>query len=132
MAWPRNVCKADLQIQWFCGSGAGGQRRNRKRTACRIRHVPTGLYAECQVHAHGHRNLRGAFKGLAAQLVPLMREAALQDAPEALEKPERVRSYHEGRQEVKDTRLPGHRFDLRAILYGDGLHELLGLLREDS
>lgn len=44
------IAKSDLKIEWYSGTGAGGQHRNKHQNSCRITHIPTGLVvkAECR------------------------------------------------------------------------------------
>jgi peptide chain release factor 1 len=42
------VADADLKIEWYSGTGAGGQHRNKHQNSCRITHIPTGLLATAQ------------------------------------------------------------------------------------
>lgn len=42
------VSDADLKIEWYSGTGAGGQHRNRHQNSCRITHIPTGIVATAQ------------------------------------------------------------------------------------
>jgi peptide chain release factor 1 len=42
------VMDADLKIEWYSGTGAGGQHRNKHQNSCRITHIPTGILATAQ------------------------------------------------------------------------------------
>ena len=42
------VADADLKIEWYSGTGAGGQHRNKHQNSCRITHIPTGILATAQ------------------------------------------------------------------------------------
>jgi len=42
------VCEQDLRIEWYSGTGAGGQHRNKHQNSCRITHVPTGITAKAE------------------------------------------------------------------------------------
>ena len=42
------VSDADLKIEWYSGTGAGGQHRNKHQNSCRITHIPTGIVATAQ------------------------------------------------------------------------------------
>ncbi len=102
MSWPENVTKADLRIEYFRGSGAGGQHRNKRDTACRMTHIPTGKVATAQENKSKERNKVAAFRRLAAILVPMMR-AALEpgDEHKAVSK-HVIRTYNAQRHTVKN------------------------------
>lgn len=73
MAWPDTVRKSDLRIDYYRGSGAGGQHRNKTDSACRITHLPTGLVGQSENSKHQRQNRTLAFRRLCAKLVPLMK-----------------------------------------------------------
>ena len=54
---------ADFEIQWFSGTGPGGQNRNKTQNCCRVIHIPTGIKQEIQGRDR-KANLRDAFKAL--------------------------------------------------------------------
>ena len=116
MSWPNDVSRSDLRVEFYRGSGAGGQNRNKRDTACRITHLPTGTVATAQEHRTQDRNRKAAFSRLADTLVPLMRQAARTPA-EALET-RTIRTYHYKRGTVVDRRVPGVTFPLKRILDG--------------
>jgi protein subunit release factor A len=130
MAWPDDVTRADLRIDTLRGSGAGGQHRNKRDTAVRIKHLPTGLvgYAEDQRSQPQNRKL--AFRRLASQLVPLMKREAVRERYAAGQR--RVRTYHEPGDRVVDERLPGQRWSYQAVVHGDGLQDIVGALAADT
>jgi len=74
MAWPNTVRKDDLRIEFYRGSGPGGQHRNKTSSACRITHKITGISAQCEDERCQHKNKKIAFRRLAAKLVPLMKK----------------------------------------------------------
>lgn len=132
MAWPADVRKSDLRIVYCRGSGHGGQRRNKRDTACRIWHVPTGIQATAEEHNSQYQNRIAAFRRLAKRLVPLMEQAARGGAGESVPcsgTTRRVRTYHEPRGEVRDHRVPGLRWSYRDLLDGDGLDEVIAAVR---
>ena len=65
MAWPENVRKADLRVEYFRGSGKGGQKRNKTSSACRITHIPTGRTASSEATRSQTNNRADAFTKLA-------------------------------------------------------------------
>ena len=98
--WPNDVKKSDLRIEYYRASGPGGQHKNKKDTACRITHKPTGISAYATDSKSQSQNRKKAFRKLANKLIPLMKGAAV-----AQEKSnETIRTYHEIRDSVKDHR----------------------------
>lgn len=93
-----SVSKKDLEIDWFSGTGAGGQHRNKHMNCCRIKHKESGITAQCQEFRERQANLKTAFERLAQKLI------AYYTAKEetTVDVSERVRTYHEGRNEVID------------------------------
>lgn len=134
MTWPRSVTRADLVVTHFRATGSGGQNVNKRDTACRIMHTPTGLSAECRAHREQLQNKREAFRKLADLLVPLMRAAAaLASGTTAAElagtSDERVRSIDLDLGRAIDHRLgKAHAISADALLDGDALCDLQTLV----
>lgn len=61
------VADSDFRIEWFSGSGAGGQHRNKHQNSCRVIHVPTGL-VEARQGRKREGNLREAKEAILARL----------------------------------------------------------------
>ena len=116
MAWPETVTKEDLEITYYRGSGAGGQRRNKVSTAVRMVHVPTGTVTNAEEHAKQGQNRKAAWGRMVDILVPLMKAAASTQIEPATST-ERVRTYHEPDQRVKDHR-SGKTYRYKDILDG--------------
>lgn len=116
MTWPNDVTKKDIRIEFYRGSGKGGQHRNKTDSACRMTHIPTGITAQAEDQRKQNQNKKICFKRLAAKLVPLMKAAAVTNNFEPNK--ERVRTYHEPRQTVKDHRT-GKIYNYESILNGD-------------
>jgi peptide chain release factor 1 len=129
MTWPNTVRKKDLKIEFLKGSGPGGQHRNKRATACRITHLPTGISAEAQDSKSQHRNKANAFLKLSDKLVPLMKVSAI--TPRIRENvTDRVRTYHEPDNRVVDHRLPGQQWRFTDVLEKDKLDEIIEELNE--
>jgi len=122
MAWPNNVTEQDLRIDYYRGSGSGGQKRNRTSSACRIVHIPTGLMACAEDSRSQGQNRRNAFRRLADKLVPIMKEALIPPRPELNNTV--VRSYREKEAQVIDKRIAGV-FDYWEVLDGNGLDKII-------
>ncbi|MCS6810165.1 MAG: peptide chain release factor 1 [Tepidimonas sp.] len=126
---------AELRIDTFRASGAGGQHVNRTDSAVRITHLPTGLVAECQDDRSQHRNKAKALQVLLARLQE--RERREREAREAAtrkslvgsgDRSDRVRTYNFAQNRVTDHRVNLTLHKLAAVLDGE-LDELLQALQ---
>ena len=115
MAWPETVRKEDLEISYYRGSGPGGQHRNKTDSACRMKHSPTGTVTQSEEHKKQGQNRKAAWKRMTDILVPLMKAAATTQVESG--SAERVRTYHEPDQRVKDHR-SGKTYNYKDILDG--------------
>lgn len=127
---------ADLRIDTFRASGAGGQHINKTDSAVRVTHLPTGLVAECQDDRSQHRNKARALQVLAARLQERERsERAARDA--ALRKgligsgdrSDRIRTYNFPQGRLTDHRINLTLYKLEAILEG-ALDDVVHALRQ--
>lgn len=116
---------ADLRIDTYRASGAGGQHVNRTDSAVRILHGPTGVMVQCQQHRSQHKNREQAIKQLRAKLYELERQKqkAEQQAKELL-KPaigwgSQIRSYVLDDARVKDLRTGVETRNTQSILDGN-------------
>jgi peptide chain release factor 1 len=125
MAWPETVRREDFEITFYRGSGPGGQHRNKTDSACRMKHLPTGNVTQSEEHKKQGQNKKAAFKRMTDILVPLMRAALQPELPPP--STERIRSYHEPDQRVKDHRT-GKTYRYKDILAGK-LDEMLNDLQ---
>ncbi len=96
-----SATKKDFRIDWFSGTGAGGQHRNKHQNCCRITHIPTGLTETGQEFRERSRNRAAAFKRLAHRLIALH---SVSESRDRYASTERVRTYHEPRNIVTDHR----------------------------
>ncbi len=117
---------ADLRIDTYRASGAGGQHINKTDSAVRITHIPTGIVAECQDGRSQHGNKAQAMKVLTARIVEKDRsERAAKDAAERKgligtgDRSDRIRTYN-----FPQGRLTDHRINLT-------LYKLLGIMEGD-
>ncbi len=117
---------ADLRIDTFRASGAGGQHVNKTDSAIRITHLPTGLVAECQDDRSQHRNKAKAMSVLAARLRDKERNARA--AAEAAtrkgligtgDRSDRIRTYNFPQGRLTDHRINLTLYKLQFILDGD-------------
>lgn len=130
------ISPADLQIDTFRASGAGGQHVNKTESAIRITHLPTGVVVECQDERSQYKNKDKAMKILRSKLYEA--EMEKQNAAIAAERKsqvgsgdrsERVRTYNFPQNRVTDHRLTGDskNFNINTVMNGD-LDEMIDAL----
>ena len=126
---------ADLRIDTYRASGAGGQHINKTDSAVRVTHIPTGIVAECQDDRSQHRNKAKALQVLAARIEEKDRsERAARDAAERKgligsgDRSDRIRTYNFPQGRLTDHRINLTLYKLSTIMEGD-LAEVLGALR---
>ncbi len=128
---------AEIQIDTFRSSGAGGQKVNKTSSAIRVTHLPTGTVVECQDERSQYKNKARALSILASRLAQAEKER--QDAAVSAQRKaqvgtgmrnERIRTYNFPQGRVTDHRigLTLHRLD--AVMNGD-LDELIDALLTD-
>ena len=117
---------ADLRIDTYRASGAGGQHVNKTDSAVRITHLPTGLVAECQDDRSQHRNKAKAMAVLAARLRDkdrLERQAREAATRKSLigsgDRSDRIRTYNFPQGRLTDHRINLTLYQLGAIMDGD-------------
>lgn len=117
--------KKDFSINWFSGTGAGGQYRNKHQNCCRITHIATGLRVQETRHRERSANQKAAFRKLAQLLV-----SYFADQPEGRRsQTEVVRNYHGVRNEVLD-KASGLRLPYESIMHGNGIGEMIEARRD--
>ena len=118
---------ADLRVDTFRSSGAGGQHVNKTDSAIRITHLPSGVVVESQTERSQHANRDKAMKRLKAMLVEaeLEKRAAAQAADRKLQvgsgdRSQRIRTYNYPQGRITDHRVEGLTlYDLPAVLEGN-------------
>ena len=129
-----DINPADLRIDTFRASGAGGQHINKTDSAVRITHIPTGLVVECQDDRSQHRNKAQALAVLAARLHDAKVRA--QHSAEAAQRKTligsgdrsaRIRTYNFPQGRVTDHRINLTLYKLDDVMQGD-LDELIDAL----
>ncbi len=125
---------ADLRIDTFRASGAGGQHINKTDSAVRVTHLPTGIVVECQDDRSQHKNKDRALKVLAARIKD--KQYHEQHAKEAAtrksligsgDRSERIRTYNFPQGRLTDHRINLTLYRLESIMDGD-LDELIAAL----
>jgi len=128
---------ADLRIDTYRASGAGGQHVNKTDSAIRITHLPSGIVVECQDERSQHKNRSRAMALLRAKLVDTERQK--QSAQQAQERKlqvgsgdrsERIRTYNYPQGRVTDHRINLTLYQLPAIVDG-ALDEVIGPLQQE-
>ena len=117
---------ADLRIDTYRASGAGGQHINKTDSAVRITHLPTGIVAECQEGRSQHSNKAQALKVLNARIQEKDRsERAAKDAAERKsligsgDRSDRIRTYNFPQGRLTDHRINLTLYKLLSIMEGD-------------
>ncbi len=121
-----DINKADLRIDTFRASGAGGQHVNKTDSAIRIVHIPTGLVVECQDERSQHKNRSRAMSLLQAKLLQAAQDSAAKavaDERKSLvgsgDRSERIRTYNYSQGRVTDHRINLTLYKLDEIMEGD-------------
>lgn len=121
-----DINPADLQIDTFRSSGAGGQHINKTESAIRITHLPTGLVVECQDERSQFKNKDKAMKVLRSRLYEIEQEkqteAIASDRKAQVgtgDRSERIRTYNYPQGRVTDHRIGLTLYKLDQIVNGD-------------
>jgi peptide chain release factor 2 len=120
-----DINPADLKIDTYRASGAGGQHVNRTESAIRITHVPSGIIVACQNDRSQHKNRSTAMKMLKARLYEmemLKRNAEkqkLEDSKADIGWGSQIRSYVLDQSRIKDLRTNIEVGNTKAVLDGD-------------
>ncbi len=145
-----DIKKADLRIDTFRASGAGGQHVNKTDSAIRITHIPTGFVVECQEERSQHKNRAKAMSILATRMNDAISQKA--EAEQAAERKslvgggdrsERIRTYNYPQGRVSDHRINLTVYKLDELMEGamdmvvqpliqEHQAELLASMGEDS
>ena len=128
---------ADLRVDTYRASGAGGQHVNKTDSAIRLTHLPTGIVVECQDERSQHKNRARAMSLLQAKLVNQQREAQekeLSDTRRSLvgsgDRSERIRTYNFPQGRVTDHRINLTLYSLDEVITGNLDNVIEPLLRE--
>ncbi|MBV6417968.1 MAG: Peptide chain release factor RF2 [Steroidobacteraceae bacterium] len=119
------VNPADIEMDVFRSSGAGGQHVNKTESAVRLRHIPSGIVVACQNERSQHKNRSTAMKMLKAKLYELevnKRNAAakvLEDSKSDVSWGNQIRSYVLDQSRIKDLRTGVEVGNTQAVLDGD-------------
>nr|VFK23816.1 MAG: bacterial peptide chain release factor 2 (bRF-2) [Candidatus Kentron sp. MB]VFK26715.1 MAG: bacterial peptide chain release factor 2 (bRF-2) [Candidatus Kentron sp. MB]VFK74605.1 MAG: bacterial peptide chain release factor 2 (bRF-2) [Candidatus Kentron sp. MB] len=120
-----DINPADLRIDVYRASGAGGQHVNRTESAVRITHNPTGVVVQCQNDRSQHKNKATAMKQLRAKLYELEvsrkqhQQQAVEDTKADIGWGNQIRSYVLDQARIKDLRTGVEIGNTQAVLDGD-------------
>ena len=95
-----HLTKKDFRLEWYSGSGAGGQHRNKHQNCCRIIHIDSGLSAIGTSSRSRVTNQREAFNKLAMMVVSYLSD---DNGKARFNSETKIRNYNECRNEVHDV-----------------------------
>ncbi|MEH6388708.1 MULTISPECIES: peptide chain release factor 1 [Pseudomonas] len=128
---------ADLRVDTYRSSGAGGQHVNKTDSAIRLTHLPTGIVVECQEERSQHKNRAKAMSLLQSKLVSRQREAQDKEVSDARrqlvgsgDRSERIRTYNFPQGRVTDHRINLTLYSLDQVIQGELDNVIEPLLRE--
>lgn len=120
------ISPADLKVDTFRASGAGGQHVQKTDSAIRITHLPTGLVIECQDERSQHKNRARAMSLLQAKLIAMQRAKHQQEQAQVRrnlvgtgDRSERIRTYNFPQSRVTDHRINLTLYQLSDIMEGN-------------
>ncbi|MGA1072907.1 MAG: peptide chain release factor 1 [Pseudohongiellaceae bacterium] len=120
------INKADLRVDTFRASGAGGQHVNKTDSAIRLTHIPTGVVVECQDERSQHKNRARAMSLLQAKLMDAATSAQQQEESDNRRKlvgsgdrSEKIRTYNYPQGRVTDHRIKLTLYNLAEIMNGE-------------
>jgi len=120
------VLDADLKIDTYRASGAGGQHVNKTESAIRITHIPTGLVVTCQDETSQHKNKAAALKVLRSRLLAAEqdklakeRAAARRDMVSTGDRSAKIRTYNFPQGRITDHRINFTAYNLEGVMDGD-------------
>jgi len=116
---------ADLRVDTYRASGAGGQHVNKTDSAVRLTHLPTGAVVQCQNDRSQHKNRDQAMKLLRAKLYEMEMQKrnsdkqAMEDSKSDIGWGSQIRSYVLDQSRIKDLRTGVETGNTQAVLDGD-------------
>ncbi|MCO7224093.1 peptide chain release factor 1 [Pleionea sp. CnH1-48] len=117
---------ADLRVDTFRASGAGGQHVNKTDSAIRLTHLPTGVVVECQEERSQHKNRAKAMSMLKSRLLVAQEDKAKAEESEARrslvgsgDRSERIRTYNYPQGRITDHRINLTLYKLDEVIEGD-------------
>ncbi|MCZ6831155.1 MAG: peptide chain release factor 1 [Gammaproteobacteria bacterium] len=131
------IKKADLRVDTYRASGAGGQHVNKTDSAVRLTHLPTGIVVECQDERSQHKNRARAMSLLQAKLLADAQEKQVAEQAEERrnlvgtgDRSERIRTYNFPQGRITDHRINLTLYKLAEVMAGD-LDAVIDPLRQE-
>ena len=122
----QEINPADLKVDTFRASGAGGQHVNRTESAIRITHLPSGIVVECQDERSQHKNRARAMSVLASKLLAAEQEKQQAEQSETRrllvgsgDRSERIRTYNFPQGRITDHRINLTLYKLEEVMAGN-------------
>jgi len=119
------IAKADVRVDTYRASGAGGQHVNKTESAIRLTHIPTGVVVTCQDGKSQHKNKDQAFKVLAARLKQIEVDKKIAEDSEARvsqigtgDRSEKIRTYNYPQDRITDHRIKKNFPNIPAVMDG--------------
>ncbi len=119
------VFDADLKIDTYRASGAGGQHVNKTESAIRITHIPTGLVVTCQDETSQHKNKAAALKVLRSRLLAAEKDKIAKERAEARknmvstgDRSAKIRTYNFPQGRITDHRINFTAYNLEGVMNG--------------
>ena len=120
------IVDADLKIDTYRASGAGGQHVNKTESAIRVTHLPSGLVVTCQDESSQHKNKAAALKVLRSRLLAVEQEqlakeraAARKDMVSTGDRSAKIRTYNFPQGRITDHRINFTAYNLDGVMDGD-------------
>ena len=130
---------ADIKIDTYRASGAGGQHVNKTESAIRLTHIPTGLVVTCQDESSQHKNKASAMKVLRSRLFALEQEKLNKDRDEMRkslvstgDRSAKIRTYNFPQGRITDHRIKLTQHNLDQVMDGDMISICQALITENQ
>ena len=120
-----NINPADLRVDTYRASGAGGQHVNKTDSAIRLTHIPSGIVVQCQNDRSQHKNRDQAMKQMRAKLYEMellklnAERQAMEDSKVDIGWGSQIRSYVLDQSRIKDLRTGVESSNTQSVLDGD-------------
>jgi peptide chain release factor 1 len=131
------INKADLRVDTYRASGAGGQHVNKTDSAVRLTHLPTGVVVECQDERSQHKNRARAMSLLQAKLLSSAQDKAADEQAETRrnlvgtgDRSDRIRTYNFPQGRLTDHRINLTLYKLAEVMEGE-LNSVIDPLRQE-